>query len=100
MGHNIIAFGITWEQTSETDLGIDIGLFNSRVNLTIDMYNSNTIKLLLLQPSMLITGHQMSWNNIGRVNNKGLEIELSTTNFDTKRFNGKPRQIYRQIRIH
>jgi TonB-dependent starch-binding outer membrane protein SusC len=80
---------ITWEQTSETDLGIDIGLYNSRVNLTIDMYNSYTIQLLLQQPSMFITGHQMYWNNIGRVNNKGLELELSTTNFDTKNFKWK-----------
>jgi hypothetical protein len=38
---------------------------------------------------MLITGHQMSWNNIGRVNNKGLEIEISTTNFDSKNFKWK-----------
>ena len=80
---------ITWEQTSETDLGIDIGLFNSRVNLTVDMYDSYTIQLLLQQPSMFITGHQMYWNNIGRVNNKGLEIELSTTNFDSKNFKWK-----------
>jgi hypothetical protein len=80
---------ITWEQTSETDLGIDIGLFNSRVNLTVDMYNSYTIQLLLQQPAMFITGHQMFWNNIGRVNNKGLELELTTTNFDSKNFKWK-----------
>lgn len=80
---------ITWERTSETDLGIDIGLFNSRVNLTVDMYDSYTIQLLLQQPAMFITGHQMYWNNIGRVNNKGLEIELTTTNIDSKRFKWK-----------
>jgi TonB-linked SusC/RagA family outer membrane protein len=80
---------ITWEQTSETDLGIDIGLFNSRVNLTVDMYDSYTIQLLLQEPAMFITGHQMYWNNIGRVNNKGLEIELTTTNIDSKYFKWK-----------
>ncbi|MFZ4455933.1 MAG: SusC/RagA family TonB-linked outer membrane protein [Bacteroidales bacterium] len=80
---------LTWEQTNETDFGIDLGLFNSRVNLTVDMYNSYTIQLLLQQPAMFITGHQMFWNNIGRVNNKGLEIELSTTNIDFKNFKWK-----------
>ena len=80
---------ITWESTSETDIGFDLGLFNSRVNLTIDYYDSYTIQLLLQQPAMNITGHQMFWNNIGRVNNKGLEFELNTTNIDMKNFKWK-----------
>ena len=80
---------LTWESTNETDYGLDIGLFNSRINLTLDYYDSNTIKLLLQQPAQSITGHQMFWNNIGRVNNKGLEVELTTTNIDTKNFTWK-----------
>ena len=80
---------LTWEQTAEANYGIDFGLFNSRINLSIEYYNSNTIKLLLLQPAMLITGHQSSWNNIGKVNNKGLEFELTTSNISTKNFTWK-----------
>jgi TonB-linked SusC/RagA family outer membrane protein len=77
---------ITWEQTAEANYGIDLGFFNSKVNLTIEYYNSNTIQLLLLQPSMFITGHQTFWNNIGKVNNQGLEFELTTTNIEYKGF--------------
>jgi len=80
---------ITWEQTGEANYGFDFGLFNSKLNVTIEYYNSNTIQLLLQQPSMYITGHQTFWNNIGKVNNKGLEIELTTTNIDSKRFTWK-----------
>ncbi|MDD4971493.1 MAG: TonB-dependent receptor [Paludibacter sp.] len=80
---------ISWEQTGEANYGLDLGLFNSKVNVTLEYYNSNTIKLLLQQPAMQITGHQTSWNNIGSVNNKGLEIELTTTNFDSKNFTWK-----------
>lgn len=80
---------ITWEQTEERNLGIDLGLFNSRINLGIEYYNSNTIQLLLLQPSMYITGHQTFWNNIGKVNNEGLEVELSTVNINAKNFTWK-----------
>lgn len=80
---------LTWEQTAATNYGVDFGLFNSRLNLSVEYYNSNTIKLLLLQPTMLITGHQNSWNNIGSVNNKGLEFELSTTNISKKNFTWK-----------
>jgi TonB-dependent starch-binding outer membrane protein SusC len=80
---------ITWEQTEEGNYGIDLGLFNSRVNLTVEYYNSNTIQLLLQQPIMYITGHQTFWNNIGKVNNQGLEFELTTTNIDSHGFTWK-----------
>jgi len=80
---------ITWEQTAEGNYGLDVGLFNSKLNVTLEYYNSNTIQLLLQQPSMYITGHQTFWNNIGKVNNKGFEIELSTTNINTKKFTWK-----------
>ncbi len=80
---------LTWEQLSEANYGIDLGFFDSRLNLSIEMYNSNTIQMLLLQPSMYITGHKYYWNNIGKVNNKGLEFELSTTNITNKVFTWK-----------
>jgi len=80
---------ITWEQTSEANYGIDFGILNSKINFTIEYYNSNTIQLLLQQPAMYITGHQSYWNNIGKVNNKGIEIELNTTNITNKKFTWK-----------
>lgn len=80
---------ITWESTNEIDWGLDIGLFNSRLNITVDYYDSETDKLLLQQPSMSISGHQTFWNNIGKVRNQGLEIELTTTNIDAKHFSWK-----------
>ena len=80
---------ITWEQTEEKNVGIDFGFFNSRVNLSVEYYNSNTIQLLLQQPSMYITGHKTFWNNIGKVNNQGLEFELTTTNIDSRGFTWK-----------
>lgn len=80
---------LTWERTREANYGFDLGMFNSRLNLSIEYYNSETDRLLLKQPAMYITGHQTSWNNIGRVNNQGLEIEISTTNINKKDFTWK-----------
>jgi TonB-linked SusC/RagA family outer membrane protein len=77
---------ITWEQTEEENFGIDLGLFKNRINISAEYYTANTIQLLLQQPAMYITGHQTFWNNIGKVNNKGLEIELSTINVNSKGF--------------
>jgi TonB-linked SusC/RagA family outer membrane protein len=80
---------ITWERTKETNWGLDMGLFNSRLTISLDYYDSHTIQLLLQQPAMYITGHQTFWNNIGRVNNKGLEVEFTTTNIDSRNFTWK-----------
>jgi TonB-linked SusC/RagA family outer membrane protein len=92
MASNSAALGnpeITWEQTAEANFGIDFGLFNNRLSVSVEHYNSNTVQLLLQQPAMYITGHQTFWNNIGKVNNKGWEIELSTTNIDKRNFTWK-----------
>ncbi len=77
---------ITWEKVAELNYGLDLGFFNNKINLSIEHYNSNTIQMLLQQPAMFITGHKTFWNNIGLVNNKGWEFELSTTNIKTKDF--------------
>lgn len=92
MASNSDALGnpeLTWEQLAEANYGIDFGFFNSKINVSVEHYNSNTVQLLLKQPAMLITGHNSYWNNIGKVNNKGWEIEVSTTNITNRRFTWK-----------
>jgi TonB-dependent starch-binding outer membrane protein SusC len=77
---------ITWESTYQTNLGIDLSLFKNRVNLSVDAYQSKTDKLLLQQATMAFTGVPVFINNIGSMNNKGIEFELSTTNIKTRDF--------------
>ncbi len=67
---------ISWERLEELNLGVDFGIIKNRFTLSADFYNSNSLQLLLKQPAMYITGHQSSWNNIGEVNNKGIELEI------------------------
>ena len=74
---------ITWESTFQTNFGLDLALFKSKINLSVDVYNSLTDKLLLQQASMAFSGVPLSWNNIGSLNNKGIEFELNTTNVKT-----------------
>lgn len=80
---------LTWERLAEANYGLDLGLFNSRLNLSVEYYNSNTSRMILSQPSMLVTGHKTFWNNIGKVNNKGIEVEITTTNITNKNFTWK-----------
>lgn len=77
---------LTWESTYQTNLGLDLSLLKNRINLTVDVYQSKTDKLLLQQANMALTGVPLFWNNIGSMNNKGYEFELSTTNVKTRDF--------------
>lgn len=77
---------ITWESTYQTNYGMDLAVINNRLNLTLDIYNSVTDKLLLQQATMAFSGVPLSWNNIGSLRNRGFEIELSSTNFKTTNF--------------
>ncbi|MEZ7506839.1 SusC/RagA family TonB-linked outer membrane protein [Flavobacterium sp. Arc2] len=77
---------ITWERTFSTNLGFDLSMFKSRVNLNIDVFQSNTEKLLLENSALLITGSSSIITNAGSLQNRGFEVELSTVNIKTKDF--------------
>ncbi len=77
---------ITWEQTNEYDAGFDAGFLNNRITLTFDYYYSITRQLLFAQAAMGITGHNQHMNNIGKVRNNGVEIEVSSNNIAKKDF--------------
>jgi TonB-linked SusC/RagA family outer membrane protein len=77
---------ITWESTYQTNYGLDLSLLNNRINLTLDIYNSITDKLLLQQATMAFSGVPLSWNNIGSLRNRGFEVELNSTNLKSTNF--------------
>jgi len=68
-------YNLTWESTNETNVGIDLGLFN-RLSFTVDAYNNITNNLLVLASQPLSQGFQYRWENIGNVTNKGIDIAL------------------------
>jgi TonB-linked SusC/RagA family outer membrane protein len=76
---------LTWESKYQTDIGIDIGLFN-RINITADAYH-NVTKNLLLQVSVPPSeGFETRWENAGQVTNNGLELAISSLNIHNKDF--------------
>ncbi len=70
---------LTWETTKQTDLGIDLGFFNNRLNLIVDVYRKSTHDLLQQQEIPLSLGYTKRWINMGELRNEGLEITLSGT---------------------
>jgi TonB-linked SusC/RagA family outer membrane protein len=77
---------VTWEKQNQIDLGLDIAFFKSRVNLVLDMYlKTSTAMLMDMQlPSYMGTSGNGSirlnppMGNFGKIENRGLEISLST----------------------
>lgn len=77
---------ITWERTFQYNGGLNLSIFNEAVNLTLDVYQSKTDQLLLRQSAQAFTGVPLVWNNIGSVQNNGIELDISTTNIKGKDF--------------
>lgn len=84
---NLANPNLKWENTTETDLGLDLAFFNSRIILTTDVYNKKTTDLLLNASLPGVTGYLTAFENIGATQNRGLEFLLSTVNVTTKDFN-------------
>ena len=77
---------IKWEETSQLDLGLEFGLFNSRLNGEIVYFEKNTSGIILDTPVTAETGAEFWSNNVGDVSNKGWEFVLSGDIFRTKDF--------------
>ncbi|EHQ28652.1 SusC/RagA family TonB-linked outer membrane protein [Mucilaginibacter paludis] len=77
---------LKWETSTTYNAGLDASFFNSRINLTVDIYNKKNSDLLLNLPVLSASGFASSLQNIGAVVNKGLELNLSTVNVRTSRF--------------
>lgn len=75
---------LTWEQTNQYNLGLDMGLYKDRINLQFDLYSNVTKDLLILASQPLSQGFEYRWENSGQVTNRGFEIGLSTVNIQRK----------------
>lgn len=73
---------LTWEKTKSSNYGLEIGLLRNRFTLNVDYYIKKTSNLLLEQPVAYVTGYNSSWQNVGLVENKGLEFELVSRNLE------------------
>lgn len=75
---------LTWETTTQTNVGIDWSMFNSRLVVTLDGYYKYTRDLLLNVP--LPSPYPNIYRNEGEMSNWGLELAISSVNFEKKDF--------------
>lgn len=87
--------GLTWEKTHSWNVGLDLNLWNNRVEFIFDAYWKDTRDLLLQTALPYYTGSQITggttaqWNNIGSMRNKGVEFTLNGTVVNKKDFKWK-----------
>lgn len=81
---------VTWETTAQFNTGLDINMFNNRLNLTLDYYKKNTKDLLLNADVSSLNGKERLFQNLGEVQNTGLEVQVSGDVFRTSKFTWTP----------
>lgn len=68
---------LTWERQKQANLGLDMAFLNSRLSVTADAFYINNDNLLLDRNLATTTGYTHQLQNVGRVNNKGVDLSLS-----------------------
>lgn len=89
---NIANADLTWERSHNLNVGIDLGLLNNRVDLTVDYYRTKTDGVIWNQNLPVVNGaydastqYYVS-KNIAKTKNNGLELSLSSHNIVSKDF--------------
>ena len=77
---------IHWEEVRQGNIGVDLGLWNSRLTLSLDGYIKNTTDMLVKAAIPITSGYEdtsTTYTNAGKVSNKGAELTVSSVNFDS-----------------
>ena len=76
---------LKWETTASYNLGFDLGLLRSRVNVVFDVYYKKTSDLLLVVPMGFASGVTTQLQNVGNVVNKGVELSVDAALIQSRR---------------
>ena len=79
-------YSLGWEKTAQTNIGLDFGILNNRISGTLEYYQSNTYDLLMSRSIPAILGYVSIQTNVGRTQNNGFEVSLTTMNVRTPDF--------------
>lgn len=79
---------LKWERTAQYNAGLDIGFFTNRLYLSADVYQRKTTDLLLNSPLTSDTGFLSYQRNVGSMENKGIELALTTVNIRSEQERG------------
>lgn len=73
-----------WEKTESWNVAVDMGMFGNRVYISADYYVKKTKDMLYQIAVPALVGYSKAWGNVGGIENKGWELELTTQNLTGK----------------
>lgn len=77
---------LKWEAAVSRDIGLDISLFNSRLQVTADYYRNKSKNLLVNVPVPTTSGYTSQIQNVGATANNGFELQINAAIIQTKNF--------------
>lgn len=80
LGTEIYYYGnpdLSWEKQKTFDLGLDVGLLDDRINLTMDYFIRVSDGLLFKRTKDISTGRAYDWYNVGKLRNSGFEFDVN-----------------------
>lgn len=84
---NLANSALTWETVQQFNAGVDISFLSNRVNLIADFYNKKSIDMLGNLPLPISSGYGSIKGNLGSIQNRGIDLALSTVNISKNNFN-------------
>lgn len=67
---------LKWETTTISNVGLDLGLFDNRLNITMEVYDKQSSDILLSKPLQSTSGFGSIASNVGRTQNRGIEFDI------------------------
>jgi TonB-dependent starch-binding outer membrane protein SusC len=96
---------IRWESATQANLGLDLGLWSNRVALSVDIYDKISRDFIYQLPAPAYTGAGSNWTdiqspflNLGRMENRGIDLTLNTQNVNSSKFTWNSTFIFSHYR--
>jgi len=77
---------LKWENSASHNVGLDFGFFNNAISGSLELYSTKTTDLLVYKTLQASSGYSSQLSNLGEVQNRGIELQLSATPIKTKDF--------------
>ena len=93
---NLANSNLTWEKTREVNFGLDFGFIRNRITGSIDVYDRLSDNLITSRQLPYETGYVRTFDNVGSVSNKGIEVSLTTKNINLEKLKWETTFIFSQ----
>ena len=85
---------LRWERTESYNIGLDFGLLNDRINLSLNYYDMTTTDLLMNRQLPSLTGFMSITSNLGELRNRGFEMSLDAVNINKGSFTWRSSLVF------